>query len=147
MLWLGQQMVRMMQDCGWDAKIFECHRPPEKQREYLQAGTSNAKEWMSPHQYHLAVDIIHRVKAWDVPDRFWEDLAACARVLSEKHKIPLELGFDWGWDKAHIEYADFRLYRTTYFGRDLSQAELDQMFRDLLPHVWKQHEKSRSFRR
>lgn len=144
MFYIGQQIIRQMQMVGWDCKIHECYRSPERQRELLKLRRTKAPEWTSPHQYWLAVDIIHKTKAWDVPQRFWDDLNACVKVVAEKHDIELEHGYDWGWDSAHIELKNFRTYRKRYFGTELNSGQLAAIFAEVLPKVWKQHLRSKT---
>lgn len=111
MLFLGQQIVRAMQDAGYPARIHCHYRSPTKQAELKEAGRSRAGPWESPHQFYEAVDIIHASKGWEVSSDFWDTLAGCARIVSQKYGVELELGHDWGWDSAHIEIKDWRKFR------------------------------------
>lgn len=147
MMFIGQQIVRAMQQAGWDAKISECYRSPERQRKLMKTRFSNADMWESPHQYYLAVDIIHAKLGWKVDPRFWQDLAAAVAVVQKKFGVLLEHGHTWTdpRDSAHIELADFRRWRSMYFGRPPTGKELDHMFAMVLPNVWNDYKKSAAF--
>lgn len=143
MVYIGQQIIRTMQDMGWETEIFEAYRTPERQAELKRQGRSKAPPWSSPHQYWCAVDIVLKPKKWPPIDhRFWKDLNAAQRVVAEKFGVELVHGLDWGWDAAHIELKNFRHYRDLYTGREMTQAEKDAMFKDVLPNVWKQYTRS-----
>lgn len=143
MYFLGQQIVRAMQDAGYPAKIHTCYRSAEEQQVVYSSGKSFAKPYQSAHQYWLAVDIIHATKGWpETGDAFWEALAAAVRVVEEKFDVALTHGMtDWGWDYAHVEMTDFRQWREMIGKRHVDQDMLNVMFQEELPKVWKQYQK------
>ena len=116
MYFLGQQIVKHMQDAGYPAKILYCHRSADKQRQLYAKGrtapgriVTNAEPWESAHQYFEAVDIIHPSKAWDVTEKYWETLATVVRIVAEKYGVQLVHGHHWRFrDSAHIEMPDWR---------------------------------------
>lgn len=143
---VGQQIVRNMQESGYPAKIHCCYRPAKDQIALVEMGRSKAAPWHSPHQFHLAVDIIHPHLAWNVEQAYWDQLNACAQVISERFGITLEYGYDWGWDMAHIELKEWRKYRDIIRARAVQarrnieppgQTDLDTWFKAELPKVWK----------
>lgn len=145
--YVGQQIVRAMQESGYPAKIHCCYRSAQTQAGLVEKGVSKARPFQSPHQYFLAVDIIHPEKGWNVEQAYWDQLKACGEVVSEKFDIPLEFGYDWGWDMAHIEFLDFRVYREKMNQRARNEGlpgcvpsplDLASWFEELLPRVWKQ---------
>lgn len=134
---IGQQLVKRMAQKGWPCKILAHWRTPERQAELLAKGVSKAGPWRSPHQYGLAVDIIHASLGWRVPERFWIDLAACVQVCSKQYGVALEHGHTWKFrDSAHVELKDFRRYRDVWGKRRPTQYELDQCFKEQMPAVW-----------
>lgn len=148
MIFLAQQIVKAMQDAGYPATIFNSYRSPEQQnREYLE-GDSKAKAWQSPHQFLEAVDIVHPGKFWNVSEDYWETLHACGKIVEERFGVDLVFGYDWGWDKAHIELADWKSVardiseKTNGVMRPPTPKELWQRFEAVLPRVAKQHRKS-----
>lgn len=146
MLFIGQQILRAMQDAGHNPKIFDHYRSPEDQAEKKDNGVSRAGPFESAHQYYEAVDIAHREWAWfaseKAPDgaQFWSDLAACVKIVAERFDVELVHGHDWGWDSAHVELADWRTVRHMIGHRVPTQAELDARFQQVLPKVWKAHQ-------
>ena len=109
---VGQQIVRQMQQSGYDAKIFQPWRTPSEQQALKDKGASKAGALDGAHVYGLAVDIIHKTEGWPPDDSpFWENLNIAARIVAERFKIDLAYGYDWGWDSAHIELEHYRSYR------------------------------------
>lgn len=115
MIYLGQQIVRHMQDAGYPSKIIFGYRPPEVQAELYAKGrtepgtiVTKAPPWSSPHQYYEAVDIVHKSKGWEVSEDYWETLAACVEVVSENYGVALTHGHTWAFrDSAHIQMGDW----------------------------------------
>jgi len=166
MYFLGEQIVRAMQDSGYPAFIWQCYRPPEKQRQYYDAGNSKAPPWASPHQYYEAVDILHPKLFWSAPADYWEQLAACVRIVAQRFDVELEHGYHWSFvDSAHVELKDWRVVRG-YMQEQWRQAteewsrerraepentsrppaprppnggELARRFAEVLPKQWAQH--------
>lgn len=137
MYYLGQQIVKAMQDAGYPAKILYCYRSPEHQaRLYAKGRTvagkivTKAKPWQSAHNYMEAVDIIHPSKAWDVTEDYWEALASCVRIVAHKYDVSLEHGHYWRFrDSAHIELTDWRKQRdrlTERHYREFAEWQADQ---------------------
>lgn len=145
MTFLAQQHVALLQAAGWDAKIFCIYRSPKDQDIAFRAKRSKAQAFFSPHQYFEAADIIHRTKGWNVAPAFWDDLHAASHVVMKKFKVTLECGYDWGWDKAHIELKDWRTVRDRMDHRVPQSKDLDFRFAEVLPAVWKTHTKSKSY--
>lgn len=150
MYYLGQQIVKAMQDAGYPAKILYCYRSPEHQHRLYQKGRShggkivtNANAWQSPHQYSEAVDIIHPSKAWDVSETYWETLASVVRITEEKYGVQLTHGHYWKFrDSAHIELSDWKKVKNQYTDRrnhgdynPPTKGELWLRFEEVLPAV------------
>lgn len=154
MFYLGQQIVRKMQDAGHPAKIVECFRSFERQEELYERRprVTNAPPGESAHQYYEAVDIVHETKGWDVGQEFWEALASAVRTVAEEHGVVLVHGHYWKFvDSAHIEMADWKRVRNRYREREdggalspyrpPTESELRRRFVEVLPKVWVQHQK------
>jgi peptidoglycan L-alanyl-D-glutamate endopeptidase CwlK len=93
-----------------DAMVYETYRSTELQAIYYQRGRSvkpphqpvtNAQSNMySWHGYGLAVDVIHRTKQWDVPEAWFERVAA----IFKEHNC--KWGGDWRQrDLPHFQWA------------------------------------------
>lgn len=154
MYFLGQQIVRKMQQAGWPAKIYECYRTFERQAELYERvpRVTNAQPGESPHQFYEAVDIVHETKYWDVPEKFWEELAAAVRVVGAEYGVVLDHGHDWSFrDSAHIELVGWKRIRERYRSgeeggslspyREPTRDELKRRFIEVLPTVWRQHKR------
>lgn len=138
MLWLGQQIVKTMQESGFPAKIHENYRSPERQSKLKGQGFSKAGAWESPHQFFEAVDIIHPGLGWDVPEEYWEALATAVRVVSAKHGVDLVHGHYWKFrDSAHVELKDWRKFREVLRARwRLESAAYNERIHKLHPEEW-----------
>lgn len=167
MYYLGQQIARQMQLAGYPCKILYCHRDAMLQDDlYAQGRTKPGKivtyrqGWESLHNVYAATDLIHPTLAWKVDQRFWDTLAACVRIVSEKYNVPLRHGHDWDgdgipvpqdpdekfWDAAHVELADGKRFLERHKRqmaredreRPMNENELWAMFEEVLPDVAKQ---------
>jgi hypothetical protein len=146
MYFLGQQIVNQMGKSGWPSFIHCCYRSPEKQQEVFDKGFSKARPFQSPHQFSEAVDIVHQKLFWNAPKSFWDDLEACTLVVSERFKVELTGGFDWGWDFAHIQLADWRKFAEGVRWKQPTKINLAARFCEVLPQQWMQHVKSKRFK-
>lgn len=112
MVYLGQQIVKSMEDAGYPAKIHCSWRSPEEQQLVFNKGRSKARPWQSPHQFFEAVDIVHPSLYWAVSPSYWETLAACVELIALKYDVDLVHGHHWKFtDSAHIELKDWRTQR------------------------------------
>lgn len=152
MYYLGQQIVKGMQDAGYPAKIIECYRSPERQLKVFSEGHSKATAWQSPHQYNEAVDIVHPSKYWNVSEEYWTTLAAVVEIVAEKYSVQLTHGHTWKFrDSAHIQLADWKRVRNAhralinYEGkpRPRTKDELWRRFEEVLPAVARSHKNRR----
>ncbi|UAB90387.1 hypothetical protein I5192_06920 [Ruegeria sp. SCSIO 43209] len=157
MFYLGQQIVKAMEDAGYPAKISECYRTPERQKQLRIEGRTKAGPWESPHQYYEAVDIIHPSLGWNVSRKYWLTLNACMRVIEAKYGVNLIHGHDWNdngipvyddpeerfYDAAHIQLADWKKQRDRHRAtiglegkpRPPNQLELWVRFEEVLPEL------------
>jgi hypothetical protein len=139
--YLGQQIVRAMQDAGYPAKISECYRSAERQIElyYRTPRVTKAGPFESAHQYFCAVDIIHPAKGWEVSEDYWETLASCVRVVAQKFEVELDHGHFWRFrDSAHIQLEDWRHFAALVGRRKPDPEELGMLFEELLPEQYAQ---------
>lgn len=145
MFYLGQQIVRAMQDAGFPAKIHCCYRSPADQEKMFLRGVSKAHAGQSAHQYYMAVDIIHAHDGWPPgDDPFWEVLASCVEVVAERFHVALDHGHHWSWrDSAHIELEDWRALRDLV-ALPPSKPQLAWLFETVLPGPWRQFQKSKA---
>ena len=139
MYFLGQQIVKVMEDAGYPAMIHCCYRSPQLQQKWFDKGTSKARPWESPHQYWEAVDIVHPSLFWNVSSDYWEQLAVAVRIVAEKYGVELEHGHHWKWvDSAHIELKDWRKVKRLVGDVHPTPQQLAERFQQVLPRVWAQ---------
>lgn len=85
------------------------------QESAFKAGHSKARPYQSPHQWGLAVDLVHFSRLWDLRPLEWETLAAVVRECSRKASVPLEWGGDWSfYDPAHWQLEAWPKYRVHF---------------------------------
>lgn len=149
MKFLGQQIVKRMEDSGFPAMIHTCYRSPQEQARLYAKGRSasgrivtKAKPWSSAHQLWEAVDIVHPELFWNASPEYWDTLAACVRAVSEQYGVKLNHGHNWRFvDSAHIEIQNWRIFKEDHRERcngslrPLSAVELWDRFREVLPAV------------
>lgn len=93
-----------------DFFVNEGLRSLEKQQEAYRKGYSKLDgiKKKSKHQLGKAIDVYY--VGWtnkdDDNDPRWQKLIDSFRVAGEKLGLNLEFGYDWGWDKPHIELKD-----------------------------------------
>jgi hypothetical protein len=72
-------------------------------------GLSKARAGESPHNYGLAVDIVHGTKAWDLTRKQWELIGHLGHEVARQLGVKVEWGGDWKfYDPAHWEIANWR---------------------------------------
>ena len=92
-----------------DFWVNEGLRTTEKQQEYFRKGTSKLDgiTKKSNHQLGRAVDIYY--VGWKNTDSSndprWKKLRDTFELAGKQLGVNLVFGYDWGWDKPHIELA------------------------------------------
>lgn len=90
----------------------------EQIRRYAE-GNSKARAGESPHEYGLAIDLIHSIEAWQLPAESWALIGHVGKEVAAQNGLKLVWGGDWkkpgstdliGWDPAHWEVKDWRNY-------------------------------------
>lgn len=75
---------------------------------YVQ-GVTKSKAGKSPHNYGLAVDIVHSTKAWDLTPEQWAVFGHVGKEVAKRLAIPIIWGGDWKFfDPAHWELENWR---------------------------------------
>lgn len=85
-------------------------RTAEEQNAAYERGVSRAKAGSSPHQYGLAVDIVHFGKFWDISRLQWDVIGLIGKETARRLNIRVTWGGDFRtlYDPAHWELADWR---------------------------------------
>ncbi|WP_282127563.1 hypothetical protein [Roseobacter litoralis] len=151
MVFLGQQIVKAMQDAGYPAMIAETYVSPITQNIRYVTGKSPHKAWNSPYQFLEAVSIMHPSKFKDVSDEYWETLSACVHIVSNRFNVELIAGVDSHADPSHIERRDWTHTRDDIFQktngemRPPTPVELWALFLEILPTQAKAHMRSMAY--
>lgn len=82
----------------------------EQTAKYVQ-GHSKAKAGQSAHNYGLAVDLVHSIKHWDLPDESWRLIGHIGKEIAAQNGIKITWGGDFKsiWDPAHWELKDWKV--------------------------------------
>jgi len=80
----------------------------DQNQAYVQ-GHSKAKWGESAHNYGMAVDVIHCVKAYNLERKAWDLIGHYGKEISVQAGIPIVWGGDWKfYDPAHWELANWK---------------------------------------
>jgi len=123
MWFISHQIAKKMQEDGFPTVVLEIYRSAERQQRFFDEGTSKAGPWYSAHQYGEAADIVHAGLGWNAPKEYWQKLAQTTGFVAEKYGVEIVRGFDWGWDSAHIEFADWK--KTPYYEAKRRPTDLE----------------------
>lgn len=73
------------------------------------AGNSKAQAGESPHNYGMAVDIIHGRYGWEIDKAAWAMIGHIGKEIAAKNGLKLTWGGDWKfYDPAHWELSEWR---------------------------------------
>ena len=139
MMYLGQQVVKLMQDSGFPAKIHCCYRSADDQGKlYNQVPkVTKALPYDSAHQYYEAVDIIHPSLGWNVSEAYWTTLSKCWEIIEDKHNLDLSIGHYWNFrDSAHVQLKSWHDFKDKVGAHKPTEDQLNERFREVLPKVW-----------
>jgi len=88
---------------------FEFVRTKKRQHKLFMEGRSKAKAGKSPHQYGMAVDIVHGTRAWNLTKKEWDVIGQIGKEIARKRKLDMEWGGDWNfYDPAHWQLKNWR---------------------------------------
>lgn len=80
----------------------------DRQNRLYDEGVTKARAGNSPHNYGLAVDIVHGTKAWKIDDLEWTMLGQIGKEAARKANVKIEWGGDWSfYDPAHWQLKDW----------------------------------------
>lgn len=126
-LTFGGAMVRTMARMGVPMFVSEYIRTPERQDMLYAQGNSRAKAGQSPHQYGLALDLIHSVKGWNLTRDQWQLIGDVGKDLAIRMGLPITSkawGGDWKfYDPAHWQLDNWQTLKEEYPWPLISWAE------------------------
>lgn len=85
-------------------------RSMAEQTQRFVEGHSKARAGESAHNFGFAIDLIHSLRAWDLPRESWEDIGHIGKEVAAQNGLKLVWGGDWKtlWDPAHWELQGWR---------------------------------------
>ena len=92
-----------------DFWVNEGLRSTETQQRYFKEGSTKCDgiKKKSKHQLGRAIDVYYVGWKRDAEDQQkWKELIDTFKLAGKQLGIKLEFGYDWGWDKPHIELVD-----------------------------------------
>ncbi len=90
-------------------------RGEDEQNSLFVRGLSKARAGQSPHNYGLAVDIVHGTRAWDLSRQQWDLIGHVGHEVAAQLGVSVEWGGDWSfYDPAHWELANWRDVGTSW---------------------------------
>lgn len=101
--------VRRMRKLHVPVYAHSMVRTPEEQDALFVRGVSKAKGHESAHVSGCAVDIVHAVHHWKIPDKSWALFGHVGKEVAHSLGIKITWGGDWKfWDPAHWELTGWR---------------------------------------
>lgn len=81
----------------------------EEQDALFDRKVSKARGGQSPHNYGMAVDVVHCERHWDLSEEAWEIVGHTGKEVAKRLRIDIEWGGDWSfYDPAHWELAGWK---------------------------------------
>ena len=107
--------IPMFAHCIW--------RDRDAQAQAYVTGKSLAPPGRSPHNYGMAVDLIHGVHAWQLPRACWDIIGHVGLEVAYQAGLKLTWGGKWRglYDPAHWELSDWRSRVTIAEGPGLDE--------------------------
>lgn len=114
-----------MRRLGVPMFAVEVLRTPERQNELQADGFSRAKAGQSPHQFGLAMDYVHSLKAWNISKAEWAIIGHIGKEVAQQRGLKMKWGGDFTvldehgepvpfWDPAHWEVAFWKTVKEDY---------------------------------
>lgn len=87
-------------------------RTREDQDKLFADGVSKAKGGQSAHNYGMAVDIVHGVRAWNLQPKEWQVLGHIGTELAKSMGVEVVWGGSWTtfYDPAHWELTGWKRF-------------------------------------
>lgn len=100
--------IRRFEKLGVPMFAHNMVRSEATQRRLYVQGVTKAPAGRSPHNHGKAVDLVHGIRAWDVPRPCWNLIGHVGKEVAAQLGIKLVWGGDWQfYDPAHWELDDW----------------------------------------
>ncbi|UIB81408.1 hypothetical protein [Flyfo microvirus Tbat2_98] len=107
-LFFERLLVRRMKAVSVPVFAAEVMRSQARQKELYEDGFSKVAEY-GPHTRGAAVDIIHSIKGWDIPQKAWSLIGHIGKEIIAQEGLKMRWGGDWKfYDPAHWEMVDWK---------------------------------------
>lgn len=84
-------------------------RSGEQQNNLYHQGVTKARAGESPHNWGMAVDIVHYTRLWNLNKKEWAVIGLIGKEVARRRNIKITWGGDWSfYDPAHWELADWK---------------------------------------
>ena len=102
-------LIGRFEKLGVPLFAHEFVRTAARQEELFKLGHSKARAGSSAHQYGLAVDIVHGIRAWGLDRKQWKLIGHVGKEVAAAKGIAIVWGGDWKfYDPAHWELRDWK---------------------------------------
>lgn len=103
---MRKQHIPLFAHCVWRTKT--------EQDDAFKRGVSKAMWGDSPHNYGLAVDLIHGTKGWELDPKSWALLGHIGKEIAVQQGIRVTWGGDFRslYDPAHWELQEWKLAKS-----------------------------------
>lgn len=119
----GRRLCQTLQARGLPFFPIEWIRDAARQNQLKKEGRSLASFGSSPHNFGMAVDIVHFGKYWDCTPKEWAVIGLIGKEVARKLEIKVTWGGDWSfYDPAHWELTDWRSLRGNLQGETFGEA-------------------------
>lgn len=98
-------------------EIFETVRSSDRQDYLFGEGVSKARAWQSPHNYGLAADFVPHLTQAEAealgvrPGWHWPEASDKCWIVLAKQAAKAGLVIPIRWDKAHVEFPNWKQYK------------------------------------
>lgn len=84
-------------------------RSGQVQNSLYHQGVTRARAGQSPHNYGMAVDIVHFTRLWNLSEKEWAVIGLIGKEVARRRNIKMTWGGDWSfYDPAHWELKDWK---------------------------------------
>lgn len=111
-----EAMVKRMAKHGVPIWAHSIVRGKNQQEAAFAGGHSKARFGQSPHNYGMAVDLVHGTLAWGMDEKAWNIIGHIGKELAKSKQIHVVWGGDFKslWDPAHWELRDWKDLKQGY---------------------------------
>lgn len=105
-----KRFIADMERLGVPVYTHNMVRDALQQNALFVRGVSNARAGQSPHNYGLALDVVHGQYHWEMNRDQWAIFGHVGKEAARALGLDLTWGGDWSkpWDPAHWEFREWK---------------------------------------